>query len=102
MTQINLLDVFHGNLISYLTNMNSVSALEWDPTLQVLYIGGRFDMIDEKNIPGGVCMWTEATGLIPFEEIETGLGLSPDLPNGEVTSLVYEPKSRVISQSTLI
>lgn len=98
MTPICLLDVLHGIsqctlFLSYL----SVSALEWDSSEQILYIGGRFDLIDEKKIPGGICMWTEATGLIPFEGTMTGLGLSPDLPNGEVISLVYEPKSQVSS-----
>jgi hypothetical protein len=73
-----------------------VSSLEWDSSHGILYIGGRFDMIDETHIPGGLCMWTAATGLVPFEGTETGLGLSPGLPNGEVTSLAYEKQSQVI------
>lgn len=93
-----LQDVSHG-LLRYhrFSHFVSVSALEWDSSHGILFIGGRFDMIDETHIPGGLCMWNAATGLVPFEgtEISLGLGLSPGLPNGEVTSLAYEKKSQV-------
>jgi hypothetical protein len=80
---------------TYVPHLVSVSALEWDSSHQILFIGGRFDMIDDAHIPGGLCMWTAATGLVPFEGTETGLGLSPGLPNGEVMSLAYESQSQV-------
>jgi hypothetical protein len=76
--------------------LGSVSALEWDPSHQVLYIGGRFDRLDDQKIPGGLCMWTEESGLVPLEGSQTGFGLSSDAPNGEVISLAYEPRSQVL------
>ncbi len=79
-----------------------MSALEWDSANKILYIGGKFDMLDEKHIPGGICLWTEATGLLPFDGIRKGLGLSPDMSNGEVTSLAYEQKSQVKCNGSLI
>jgi hypothetical protein len=76
-------------------HLDSVSALEWDPSHQILYIGGRFDMIDDQKIPGGLCMWTEETGLVPLEGSLTGFGLLSDSPNGEIISLAYESRSQV-------
>ena len=91
-----LQDVSHGVLRYHrCSHFVSVSALEWDSSHGILFIGGRFDMIDEIHIPGGLCMWTAVTGLVPFEGTGIGLGLSPGLPNGEVTSLAYEKKSQV-------
>eukprot|EP00602_Paraphysomonas_sp_CaronLab_P007860 CAMPEP_0185032518 /NCGR_PEP_ID=MMETSP1103-20130426/20669_1 /TAXON_ID=36769 /ORGANISM="Paraphysomonas bandaiensis, Strain Caron Lab Isolate" /LENGTH=964 /DNA_ID=CAMNT_0027568451 /DNA_START=200 /DNA_END=3094 /DNA_ORIENTATION=+ len=71
-----------------------VSTLEWDSEHKTLFIGGRFDMLKKKSIPGGLCMWTEDKGLMPFPGSSTGLSLSAGLPNGEATRLAYEPTSQ--------
>lgn len=52
-------------------------------------------MIDDQHIPGGLCLWTQSTGIIPFDGNQVGFGLSSNMPNGEVTSIAYEQKSQV-------
>ena len=52
-------------------------------------------MLDDRHISGGLCIWTQSTGILPFDENQVGFGLSSNMPNGEVTSLAYEEKSQV-------
>jgi hypothetical protein len=70
-----------------------VSTLAWNSNGNILYIGGRFNLINGGSITSGICQWTAAAGIIPFEG--GGLTVTPDGVDGEADILVYSPRTQV-------
>ena len=57
--------------------ISRVNALEWDEDSQTLFIGGKFNYLDDVPIASGLCIWSEVTGIIPFSnDSDGGLSLS--------------------------
>ena len=71
-----------------------VTSLAWNAEDKVLYIGGLFSEIDNTTISGGIAMWTYEGGL---QGLPTGgvTNTNGDFDNCIVTSLAFEPKSKV-------
>jgi hypothetical protein len=78
-----------------LSSVTRVSTLGWDSKNNMLFIGGRFDKLGDAKIPGGVCVWTEESGLMRFPSKGIGFGLSAGMSNGEITHMAYEATSQV-------
>jgi hypothetical protein len=57
----------------------SVLALAWNDQDKILYIGGKFNMVDGAYIAPGLAMWTRETGIQAFP----GGGLSYQTPIGD-------------------
>jgi hypothetical protein len=71
-----------------------VFALEWNKDSSELYIAGRFNLMNGGTITSGICLWTLANGIVPFEGGGVGLS-SPGATDGEVEKLVYHEESHV-------
>ena len=69
------------------------NTLSWDPVQGMLFIGGRFNLIDDKFIPPGLAVWTEEIGLQPFP----GGGLTHDDygVGGVALCITFDPRSQV-------
>lgn len=64
-----------------------VSALEWDAASRTLFIGGKFNYLNDEPITSGLCMWTEKTGLMPFSS-DSNSGLSLSGPAGNTIEMI--------------
>ncbi|CAM9750655.1 unnamed protein product, partial [Ectocarpus sp. 13 AM-2016] len=76
-----------------------VMSLAWNDDDQVLYIGGKFNLVDSEYIQPGLAIWSNDTGIAAFP----GGGVSFDTPwwgdsswvfDGVVTSLTYDAATR--------
>ncbi|CAM9779099.1 unnamed protein product, partial [Laminaria digitata] len=76
-----------------------VMSLAWNDEDQVLYIGGKFNLVNSQYIQPGLAIWSNATGIAAFP----GGGVSFNTPwwgdsawiyDGVVTSLSYDAASR--------
>jgi len=69
----------------------NVLTLAWDKTHEILYIGGKFDSINNVPTSCGLAMWQNSTGLVGFPG--GGLSLQDLSLNGVATALVYDASS---------
>ncbi|CAM9802571.1 unnamed protein product, partial [Scytosiphon promiscuus] len=76
-----------------------VMSLAWNDQDGILYIGGKFNLVDSEYIQPGLAIWSNQTGIAAFP----GGGVSFDTPwwgdsswvyDGVVTSLIYDDASR--------
>ena len=72
-----------------------VDALAWNADDDVLYIGGRFSRIDNRELSNGLASWTEEDGVHSFEG--GGLVSKSSGPRSvvEVKSLAYVSAMKV-------
>jgi hypothetical protein len=67
-----------------------IETLAWDGKNEILYIGGRFNTIDDYLISSGLAMWSRKTGLITFPT--DGLTFDSNIP-GTAKVISHEPIS---------
>ena len=66
-----------------------ITALCWDETQEILYIGGTFNLIGNSLSTPGLAIWTQDDGLLPFP----GGGLYYNDKGGTVSALHYDQSS---------
>lgn len=67
-----------------------IETLAWDNKNEILYIGGRFNTIDDYLISSGLAIWSKQTGVITFPT--GGLSLDSNIP-GTAKIISHEPVS---------
>ncbi len=80
--------------LTLLINITRVNTLVWDDDREILYIGGKFDMLDGNCITSGLASWSKSTGLTKFE----GGGIENDKLTSsvaEVTTMAYDMATQV-------
>ena len=83
-----------GQLLCQNAEAPIVNSLAWDNTNRILYIGGKFDKIDNSLISSGLAIWTESTGIISFPGGGLWIGDYNSTNVGVAVSLAFEPLSQ--------
>jgi hypothetical protein len=73
---------------------SSVNALVWNSVTSVLYVGGRFQSVDNRRLSFGLAEWSVSNGLVSFTG--GGVGMESSISGlSEVVDITFDSTTKV-------